>query len=135
MEYFNGLDLSAIKKLRIVTGFQLPVNMVIEDIFVSGENGQTRPIMINGIQGEASIDLPTTEVNSMVQTANGRVVANYTWNSEPVTPFAIQKEIGNGDVTYLNADLLYESIISESNGFSSSLEMLARVLATVGATS
>ena len=135
MEYFNGLDLSAIKKLRIVTGFQLPVNMVIDDIFVSGENGQTRPIMINGIQGEASIDLPTTEVNSMVQTANGRVVANYTWNSEPVTPFAIQKEIGNGDVTYLNADLLYESIISESNGFSSSLEMLARVLATVGATS
>jgi len=139
-EFFGELDLSAIQRLRILTGgpqgFVLPVNILIDDIFVlerTSEKSNEKPlaVMANGIQGMASMDLPTIEVEDLGLSVAGRVVANYTWDGVPVAPFAIQKEIGSGKVTYLNINLLYQSILSERSGFSSPHEMFTKILAMI----
>ncbi|TET18886.1 DUF4350 domain-containing protein [Candidatus Bathyarchaeota archaeon] len=140
-EYFGGLDLSAIQKLRIRTGgpkgFVLPVNILIDDVFVlervrekSSEEQLT--VMVNGVQGLTGMDLPTIEVEDLGLNVTGKVVANYTWDGVPVALFAVQKEIDSGKVTYLNINLLYQSITSERSGFSSPHETLTKILATIG---
>jgi len=132
-EYFSDLDLSSVQKLRIVTGFQLPLNMLVDDIFVLQKSSREHStVLANGIQGISNIDLPTIGVEDLGFSVTGKIVANYTWNGMSVTPFAIQKEIGNGKVTYLNISSLYKSIISERSVFSSPHETLFTILAMLG---
>jgi hypothetical protein len=132
-KYFGNLDLSAIKKLRILTGDLQPVNILIDDIFLLEEIGIEHSIIkTDGIQGTISIDLPIIEVEDLNSSAEVRVIANYTLNGVPVAPFAIQKDLGSGKVTYLNANLLYQSILYGTSGFSSPYEVLLKILETIG---
>ena len=131
--YYGGLDLSAIKKLRIITGPLLPVNILIDEILVLEESGKGRPIAsADGIQGTTSIDLPTIEVEGLSPSADVMIMANYTLDGVPVAPFAIQKDVDSGKVTYLNANLLYQSILSGSSGFTSPYEVLLKILEIIG---
>ena len=132
-QYYGGLDLSAIKKLRIVTGNLLPVNILIDEIFVLEESGEGHPVTTaDGIQGTLTIDLPNIEVEGLSPSADVRIIANYTLDGVPVAPFAIQKDVGSGKVTYLNANLLYQSILSGSSGFKSPYEVLVKILEMIG---
>ena len=119
----------AIKALRIVTGSELPVNILIDDIFVL-EESEHSIVRANGVQGTINIDLPIIEVEDMSPSADTRVIANYTLDGVPVAPFAIQKDLGSGKVTYLNANLLYQSILSDGSGFT--YEVLVKILETIG---
>jgi hypothetical protein len=132
-QYFSGLNLSAIKELRMVTGDQMPVNILIDDIFVLEENDKELPMGIaDGIRGTIKIDLPVIEVEGLTPSVDVRVIANYTLSGVPVAPFAIQKDLGSGKVTYLNANLLYQSILSGSSGFSSPYGVLVKILEMIG---
>ncbi len=133
-KYYGGLDLSAIRKLRIVTGSQLPVDMLIDDVFLMKETEEHPIVLADGIQGLTTIDLPDIGIESLSQSLGSdvRVMANYTWEGESVTPFIIQKDFGNGKVTYVNINLLFQSIISKSDGISSPHEVLAKILVILG---
>lgn len=128
-QYYSGLDLSAINELRITTGPNLPVNILIDDIFVLKE-GERPIVKANGIQGTINIDLPITEVEDLSLSTDARVIANYTLDGVPVAPFAIQEDLGSGRVTYLNANLLYQSILSGGIGFT--YEVLVKTLEITG---
>lgn len=128
-QYYGGLNLSSIEKLRIVTGKDLPVNILIDDIFVL-EESERSIVRANGIQGTISIDLPIVEVEDLSPSAGAMVIANYTLDGVPVAPFAIQKDLGSGRVTYLNANLLYQSILSGGIGFT--YEVLVKTLEITG---
>jgi hypothetical protein len=130
-QYYGSLDLSAIKELRIITGKDLPVNILIDDIFVL-EESERSIVRANGIQGTINIDLPIIEVEDLSPSADAMVIANYTLDGVPVAPFAIQKNLGSGSVTYLNANLLYQSILSGGSGFTSPYEVLVKILETTG---
>lgn len=140
-EYFGGLDLTAIQKLRIITGgpkeFVLPVNILIDDIFVlesvrEKSSEERLAVMANGIEGSVSVALPEVEIKNFSWSGDAKVIANYTGDGVPVAPFAIQKHYGSGKITYLNINLLYQSIILERTKFASPHEMLIKVLKTVG---
>lgn len=132
-EYFGDLDLSAIQQLRIVSGFQLPVTMLIGDIFVLGKNSQASSVVLaNGMQSGDSFSLPIVEVENINPRIYDTVIANYTWNGVAVAPLAIEMEIGSGRVTYLNINSLYKAIISERSGFSNPHELLLSILDHVG---
>jgi len=130
-QYYAGLDLSAIEKLRIVTGTDLPVNILIDDIFVL-EESERSIVTANGVQGTMNIDLPIIEVEDLSPSADVRIIANYTLDGVPVAPFAIQKDLGSGRVTYLNANLLYQSILFGGSGFTSPYEVLVKILEITG---
>jgi len=132
-QYYGNLDVSAINQLRIVTGSQRPINILIDDIFVLEESGKEHSIATaDGIQGPISIDLPIIEVEGLSPSADVRVIANYTLDGVPVAPFAIQKDLDSGKVTYLNANLLYQSILSGSSAFTSPYEVLIKILEIIG---
>lgn len=132
-QYFGDLDLSAIKQLKINTGAQLPVNILIDDIFALSESGENQlPVTADGIQGEVNIDLPNIEVETLSLGDNATIIANYTEKGVTVAPFAIQKNVGSGKVTYLNINLLYQSILSEGSGFTSPYELLLTILKMIG---
>ena len=132
-QYYGNLDLSAIKELRIVTGSQLPVNILIDEIFALEESGKGQPtVMVDGILGSVRIDLPNTEVKGLSLSDDVRVIANYTQNDIPIAPFAIQRDFGSGKVTYLNINLLYQSVLSESSGFTSPHEIFTKILELIG---
>lgn len=131
--HYGNLNLSSIRQLRIVAGPLLPLNMLIDEIFMLGkEDDGSLPISANGISGEVSIGLPNIEIRSL--TANGDVglLANYTNNGLPVTPFALEKSVGNGKVTYLNVDLLFQFILSEREEVASPYEILSKILEIIG---
>ncbi len=130
-QYYSGLNLSVIEKFRIVTGAELPVNILIDDIFVL-EESERSIVRANGVQGAINIDLPIIEVEGLSPSADVRVIANYTLDGVPVAPFAIQKDLGSGKVTYLNANLLYQSILSEGSDFTSPYEVLVKILEITG---
>lgn len=129
-EYYGQLDLSSINKLRIVAGYLMPVNMLIDEIFVLGKRDEEH-LPANGIKGEISIDLPSIEIKTLSSNKDVNVVANYTQGGLPVAPFAMQKDFGSGKVTYLNIDLLLESILSERVVVSPH-EILAKILEIAG---
>ena len=129
-EYYGQLNLSSINKLRIVAGYTMPVDMFIDEIFALGRADQEY-FTVNGIADDVSTDLPIIKVQDLSSNEDLRVVANYTENGLPVTPFAIQKDYGNGKITYLNVDLLFPSILLE-RVVSSPSEILAKVLEIVG---
>lgn len=123
-EYFSDIDLSNIKELRVVTGFEMPVDMIIDDIFAL--RGYPY-VTANGIGSKETINLPIVMVQNISFSAEVRVVANYTKDGTPVAAFAIQKDLGEGRVTYLNINLLYESILSEG-AEPVSTEMFVKIL-------
>jgi len=129
-EYYGQLDLSSINKLRIVAGYLMPVDMFIDEIFALGR-GDQEYFTVNGIAGDVSTDLPQIRVQDLSSNEDLAVVANYTENSLPVTPFGFQKDFGSGKITYLNVDLLFPSILSE-RVVSSPSEILAKVLEILG---
>ena len=131
-EYYGHLDLSTINKLRIVTGSRLPVNILIDGIFALAESEERSPVLANGILGAVNVDLPSVEVKALSPSKDAKLVANYTENGIPVTPFAIQKDFGSGTVTYLNINSLYESILSERSGWASPHEILSEILNLIG---
>ena len=131
-ECYGHLDLSTIKKLRIVTGSQLPVNILIDEIFVLEESEKRFSVLANGISGTVNIDLPSIEVEALSPSKDARLVANYTENGLPVAPFAIQKDFDSGKVTYLNINSIYQSILSERSHFASPHETLAKILNLIG---
>lgn len=131
-EYWGVLDLSAVKNLRIVTGAKLPVNMLIDEIFAFERSKERSVVGVNGIEGMVSIDLPNIEVESLSLGGDAMVIANYTRDGVPVAPFAIQKDLGSGKVTYLNADSFYKSILSEGSVFKAPHEILVKILEIVG---
>ena len=108
----------------------MPVNMFIDEIFVLGKSDEEH-LPANGIKGEISIDLPSIEVKTLSSNIDVNVVANYTQGGLPVAPFAMQKDFGSGKVTYLNIDLLLESILSERVVMSPH-EILAKILEIAG---
>jgi len=111
-KHFGNIDLSKIKELRIVTGFESPVDMLIDDIFVlKGYSSVTA----NGISGSEIIDLSNLMVQNISSSPDVTLIANYTMNGVPVAPFAIQKSFGAGKVTYVNTNSLYKFILYESN--------------------
>jgi hypothetical protein len=128
-EYYGTLNLTSIKELRIVTGGGLPVNMLVDDIFVV-EESERSVIVADGVRGVININLPLTEVENLNPSADVKVIANYTLNGVPVAPFAIQRELGNGKVTYLNVNLLYQMVLSGSAG--ATYEVLLKILELVG---
>ena len=136
-EYYGGLDLSAITRLKILTGYKLPVDMLIDEIFLMREIGEEPPVVFaDGIQGSATIELPEIEIEGLSRSLGSdvRVIANYTWKGESVTPFIVQKDFGNGKVTYMNINLLYRSILTENGRFSSPHEVFTDVLVILGVT-
>lgn len=131
-ESYGHLNLSNITKLHIDTGYQLPVNILIDEIFVIEESEERSVVLADGIDGAVSIDLPTIEVEGLGFSVDARIIANYTKNDVPIAPFALQKDFGSGKVTYLNANLLYEFILSESSGLKSPYEVLMKILEMIG---
>lgn len=134
-QYYGTLDLSAIKGLRIDTGYTMPVNILIDEIFALEEIEERPIVMIDGIKGATTIALPDIEVQSLNPNVDARIIANYTKNGAPVTPFAIQKDFGNGKMTYLNINPLYQSILSGTSGFTAPKEVLEKILEIVGVQS
>lgn len=130
-QYYGTLDLSAIKRLKIDTGYTMPVNILIDEIFALEEIEERPIVTIDGVKGATTIVLPDIEVQSLNPDVDARIIANYTKNGAPVTPFAIQKGFGNGKITYLNISPLYQSILSGTNGFTAPNEVLAKVLEIV----
>jgi hypothetical protein len=109
-KYYGDIDLSSVKELRIVTGFQMPVNFLIDDIFAL--KGFSL-VMASSIKGEETINLSPISVSNINYGSDVKVIASYAQNGEFVAPFAIQKNFGKGKITYLNINTLYQSIFSE----------------------
>lgn len=131
-DYFGDLDLSSVKELRLLTGYLLPVSILIDDVFALRETGIERStVLANGIGGSVSVALPEVEVEDFSWSGDAKVIANYTRDAVPVAPFALQKDYGSGKITYLNMNLLYQSIISERTEFISPYEILVKVLEMV----
>jgi len=136
-EYYGDLNLSAIEELNILTGNKLPVNMLIDEIFLMREVGEKPPIVLaDGIQGSATIDFPEIEIEGMNRSLGSdiRIIANYTWNGESVTPFAVQRDFGDGKVTYMNINSFYRAILDEQGWLSSPHEVFAQILVVLGVT-
>jgi len=131
-ESYGDINLSNITKLQIDTGYQLPVNILIDEIFVIEESEERSSVFADGIEGTVSIDLPMLEVEGLGFSVDARVIANYTTDGVPIAPFALQKDFGSGKVTYLNANLLYEFILSEGSGLESPYEELLEILTMIG---
>ena len=131
-ESYGQLNLSNITKLHMDTGYQLPVNILIDEIFVIKESEERITVLADGIDGAPSIDLPNVEVESLGFSVDARIMANYTKDGVPIAPFALQKDFGSGKVTYLNANLLYDFILSESSGLLSPYEVLVKILEMIG---
>lgn len=112
-EYFQNVDLSKIKELRIATGFQLPVEILIDDIFAL----KTNPIVTaNSIIGKEVVDLPTQLMVPDIRLSTDVIsVANYTLDGIIVAPFAVQKNFGAGKITYVNINSVYEYVLFESS--------------------
>ncbi len=132
-EHYGGLDLSTIMELDVNTGSQLPVNILIDEIFVLKERSEKRDtVFADGIAGTENIELPGIKVETLSPSKDVRLIANYTENDLPTAPLAIQKDYGSGKVTYLNANLLYQSILAESSAFTSPHEVLIKILEIIG---
>lgn len=133
-EAYGHLNLSAIAELHIDTGWQLPVNILIDEIFVIEESHEPTFVLANGVNGETlSIEFPLVGVEGLGFSGSSSIIANYTKDGASVAPFAFQQELGDGKVTYLNSNLLYEFILSESSGLRSPYEILLRVLEMITA--
>lgn len=131
-DYYGALNLSSITQLRMITGFQLPVDILVDDIFVFGHVGEESLVSADYIEGAVDIGLGNIEIENMSSGLDTTVIANYTQDSVPVAPFALQKEFGNGTVTYLNINLLYQYLISESYGIFSPHEIFIKILEIIG---
>ena len=125
-QYYGDLDLSSIKKLEIDTGKELPVNILIDDIFVLKESERSI-VRADGIKGTINIDLPNIEVERLSPGADVSVIANYTKDEAPVAPLALQKDFGSGKITYLNINLLFHSILSGGTEFITPYEVLVKI--------
>ena len=115
------------KNIRVSAEFK--INYFHEGDYVIS---YTKDISADGIMGTVSIDLPTVAVEGLSFSVDARIIANYTKDGTPIAPFALQKDFGSGKVTYLNANLLYESILYERSGLRSPYEVLVKVLEMIG---
>jgi hypothetical protein len=123
-----------VTEFRIVTGYQLPLDILIDDIFlVKTSGGQRQNVLADGIGAPVNIDFPRLEVDGLYPNS-GDIIANYTESGAPVASFAVQKEVGTGKVTIINTNALYGSILSGSTGFPPTFEILAKILEMIGIT-
>jgi len=127
-EHFSTLNLSAIKRLKIETGFTMPVDILIDEVFAVEETQERLSVRVDGIGGATSIALPEISVRSLNPSVDARIIANYTRSGATVTPFAIQKDFGSGKITYLNINPLYHLFVYENSGFAGGSEVLAKIL-------
>ncbi|MFX1301669.1 MAG: hypothetical protein ACFFDE_12180, partial [Promethearchaeota archaeon] len=127
-EHYSTLNLSAIKRLKIETGFTMPVDILVDDVFAVEETQERRSVRIDGIEGTTTIALPEITVRSLSPSVDARIIANYTRSGAMVTPFAIQRDFGSGKITYLNINSLYNLFIYGSGGFAGGSEVLAKIL-------
>lgn len=130
-DYYGGLNLTSVKELRILIGYQLPVNMLIDDVFALKETGEgRRAVVANGISADGfmSMNFTDVEVENFSFSSDAEIIANYTKDGAFVAPLALRRIYGNGTLTYLNVNLLYQSIISERTQFAAPHEILARIL-------
>ena len=66
---------------------------------------------VNGVTTESgTLDLNSTSVNSVKTNSDVDVLGFYTSNGQNVSPFIIEKHIGNGAIFYVNVNPIYKNI-------------------------
>jgi len=128
-KYFGELDLANVTKLEISTGYQLPVDILVDEIAVY-RNITGSTYVANKIIGSQTIDLPSIAVPSLDIGGTTGVIANYTLNELPVAPFAIEKDLGSGKVSFVNILPLNNFILSDARKFDvpDTLEKIYQIL-------
>ena len=109
--YYGELDLTNVTRLVMSTGFQLSVDILVDEITVY-QNITGNTYTANSIVGSQTVDLPTITVSSLDIGGTTRVIANYTLNGLPVAPFAIEKDSGSGKVSFISISPVNDFIFS-----------------------
>ncbi len=100
-ECFGSLDLTNITRLEISTGFQLPVDVLVDEIALY-RNASGSANIANSIIGSHIVDLPLITVPPLDLNGATGVIANYTLDGLPVAPFAIENNVASGNVSFVN---------------------------------
>jgi len=111
--YYGELDLTNVTRLEISTGFQLPVDILVDEI-AAYRNITGNTYAANSIVDSQTIDLPTITVPSLDIGGTTRVIANYTLNGLPVAPFVMEKDSGAGKVSFANILPVNDFILSDA---------------------